>query len=117
MTVEFPQTDLELQTTLAGLLGWRDLAMDDGRLVGLLPAEWSARIRVPAWSTNEQHRYAIELALTAKGLHDEYETNLIEICEAAVLGELVPPELLLAAATPRQRCEAAVRVLTEAASG
>jgi hypothetical protein len=91
--------------TAEKVFGWKDVHKQDGELIGKKQdkaGHWRAA-RVPAYSTDPVHAYAIDDRMKQLGRWERYEKELSRITKAQNL----PREW----ATPEQRSRSAIRAM------
>jgi hypothetical protein len=87
------------------VFGWKNVHQHDGTLVGKKQdkaGRWR-QAKVPSYSTDPLHAYAIEERMKQLGKSERYEKELTKITRAKKL----PPEW----ATPDQRARAALKAV------
>ena len=107
-------SDTELRIELAALLGWYKIEKNPkGVLIGKLPGVRSfVPLMIPDWINNPHQVQAVEIFLGEREVMAKYILNLLAICHVIETDEGAKSRVL-ADASPRQRCEAAVITLRE----
>jgi hypothetical protein len=97
-----PQLDI---LTAQKVFGWKNVHKHDGELIGKKPdklGRWRTA-KVPRYSTNPVHAYAIEERMKQLGRSERYQAELSRLTRA----KKIPTQW----ATPEQRARAALKAV------